>query len=60
MIGMFKYEVRGYFVDGGKVVPFVLVTPPCQNTYQAAIYAEGKYHGYDLRIDHDNIARILE
>lgn len=57
---MFRYEVRGYLVEGDAVLPFVTITPPCQTAYQAALYVEEKYHFYDLRIDHDNITRILD
>lgn len=57
---MFRHIVKGYLVDNDVVVPFITITPPCENAYQAALYVEGKYRGCDLRIDHDAIARILD
>ena len=57
---MYRYMVEGCLVDNGVVIPFVTITPPCENAYQAALYTEGKYHDYDLQINHDVIARILE
>lgn len=57
---MFGHEVRGCIRENGEVIPFVTITPPCENTYQAGLYVMGKFHGMDIAVDYDSITRILD
>lgn len=57
---MFRFEVRGYIREGGDAIPFVIITPPCMNTYQAALYVTGKLTGTNIAIDHSATARVID
>lgn len=57
---MFRYEVRGYIREKEDVIPFVTITPPCENSYQAGLYVTGKFQGMDIAIDYDTITRIFD
>lgn len=58
---MFRYEVRGYFIENGNRISFVVTTPPYENAYQAELYVMGRLKEYEeLNIIHDNTARVID
>lgn len=57
---MFRFEARGYIREGEEVIPFLITTPPCMNTYQAALYVTGKLTGTNIAIDHSATARVID
>lgn len=56
---MFRFEIHGLIEKGGDYIKCKIITPPCENAYQARMYAIGKY-GTDFIINYDEIFLILD